>query len=476
MPDFTSNIQVSHPDQIGPAINELAGNMMKMTQFKAAEQEKRDAKLAELASLSLGQVFDKDNADLQSEKTNYINEVVKASAKNRGRIPWQEQAELMAKKQALAQKAAVSVQHREEYADVIKKMAIDPNIDPEETGKALLAWRNTPLSERGSAWSVVQPRVSLQEYFGKNIKLNISKDRYMKGNELRETEKFNSLPQMMAIISENRPMQNKAEKEMQQAGIPRPANGYKAEQIGSYLQKTYGPMFDKDVDRLVRVEKPSGGGGVTIVTPQSTTPTPSTRKVTSVFGGNKINYDISFQDDKATPGQPVVSFPGGGYIDASAYNGPKNDVVSPDLKVNSIKMTPVTYIESTKDPKKSGWYLVSDEQLKSNPNMAVEYKPYIWGTHTETEYGADGKVARSTDREYAVPATPQNVAAVRGKLTQKAAASWNVEPGDFSKPTGTSAPATGKTYTMAQAKASYPGKSESDIRAFLAANGYTEIK
>lgn len=468
MPDFTSNIQVAPQDQIGPAINDLAGNMMKMTQFKAAEQEKRDAKLAELASISLGDVFADDNADLQTSKEQYINEVVKESAKSRGRIPWQSQAELMAKKQALAQKAAVSTQHREEYADIMKKMATDPNIDPIETGAALEAWRKTPLSERGSAWSTVQPKISLQEIFKKGVNLNIEKDRYMKGNELRATEKFNSLPQMMAIVSENTLVQNKVVREMEKAGIPKPANGYKAEQIGSYLQKTYGPMFDRDYDGLVRVEKPTKSSGGGSEGSYETTPPAQT------FGEGNTRQILSFVDESGKPksskltitfgkdanyvNDAIVTMPGTTYINLSGYSGrPEQKASARTVKVKSVQSVPVVYSNKTKE-----WHLVTNEWLEKHPEEKanVKMKRYILGEEEIRKENTKTGVVETKAVELLFPANATNMSALKNGLAVGDRKTWRVDPDDFSAPTkpNTQQGATGKrSVKLSDLRAANPG-------------------
>jgi hypothetical protein len=334
MPDFTSNVTVLPPDQITPAINDLAGNMMKMTQFKAAEQEKRDAKMAELATVSLGDVFEEDNAALQKEKEDYINYIVKEAAPVGGRFGWQKQAEINAKKQRLMQKGAKSVQDKNDYVDVMKKIATDPNIDAQATSDEILKWKKESLETRGSIYSAIQPKTSLQKVFKDNVHENITEGEIVEGGKKYKTKEFRSLPQLMAIVSENTIYQNAVSKEMQKVGIAKPANGYNAEQIGTFLQQTYAPMFDKDpkLNRVMVPPKSSTHSGDTYVIGDITTSSGSTRPIQSKLtadgrqlksGTNTMN--ITFGNEASLP-QKATMFPSGEYNDCycnthvSGYN------------------------------------------------------------------------------------------------------------------------------------------------------------
>jgi len=469
MPQFTSNIAVLPNDTITPAVNDLAGNMMKMTQFKAVEQERRDAKLAELASVSLGNVFAGDNAELQKSKEDYINEVVKGTASSRGRIPWQQQAELLAKKQQLLQKAAVSEEHRKEYLDVMKKAVSDPAIDKEETLRSLQSWSQTPLSDRSSAWTVIQPRVSLQEYFGKNIKSNPVETTYVKGNEIHKKEVFESLPQMMAIVSENQLIQNKVSKEMEQSGIPKPANGYNSAQIGTYLQKTYGSMFDKNNDTFTVKTPRASSTTIVNMPPSSNEPVPGNKRqltsAWSVDNKQKVNTQNYTYGNEIPTKQSEVIFPAGQSMDMSMYAGPTESTLSPKMKVTTIREMPVIYRKPSKG--KAGWYLATDEYLAAHPDQQgkVEYKRYLVGTSTSTEEVPDPndklkKISKSVQRELAIPATDINLAAYKKSLPAKEQAGFKIEPENF----GTTKRERVSIKTL---MADNPGASEQDVRNYF---------
>lgn len=484
MPQFVSNIKILPEDRMKEAFATIAEGSMRMDQLKMEDRLRREAKMEELATANLGNVFSADNAQLQKEYQGFIDKVTKTYGTYSGRVPWEEQAKLRGEKQNLLQKAAVSEEHRKEYVEAMKRAVTDPDIDEEATLTALRDWSKTPLDNRPSAWNVIVPKMDLTKYFKDHVIVNEDVNMYgPKAGKIYKDTKFDSLPQMLNIYGEEKLVRNKVNSMMLKSGI-KPENGaYTTDQVSKFLKDNYAPLFDVDKQEFSYRQSGSnvyiGNGGV--MTPTSGAGntkkfysfiTPQGTRIPKGGQPQAVEMNVSFGENMAPVNDADVTFQGTSYMNLSGYDLPKTPATSIRMKVQGVREVPVVWNKERKE-----WLLASDEWREKHPDQEanVKMKKYIIGVNDVVTTVGDKQVTRQ--RDLLIPATAANMATLKNGLTKEERKAWGVGADDFSGGDNGSYPDDmvlvygGKEYTYGDLKKK---NSEEMIQSYIAAGKMTK--
>jgi hypothetical protein len=427
MPDFTSHINLMPEDKITPAINDLTNTLMKVEMVKRAEDERKMARLTDLATFALGDMTNRDNADIQKMAEEFKNSLVplyQQSEKNgmKGNLPYSVQADLNAKKQQIMRMAAKAEQDKKDFYELNKMMATNKDIDQGKTKRGVDAWYNEPIDKRGSIYSAVRLNFDVNEYFKKNIINDPKKWTELSGKngagtyDIERYAKEDVLGQMVDMYQNNPRLKQEVDDRMAEEGI-------KAKNIGDvknamdkwqWADKFVVDNMDFKQHNRTNIYNSIGGG--------DTNPGESATSTRTIL--NKLSDDpniknkgenVSLRIAKSTAipgGDAKIVIKANNYFNLSEYKGPETTPEDVDINGGTVESMPVVWMTDKKG-KNGKYYLADDKWLATHPEYEkkVEYKPYIVGQNEKTvKWVEDGKEkSQQQTYQYAIPADADNV-------------------------------------------------------------------
>jgi hypothetical protein len=486
MPDFTSHVNLMPEDKITPAINDFTNTLMKVEMVKRAEDERKMARLTDLATFALGDMTNRDNAAIQKMAEEFKNSLVplyQQSEKNgmKGYLPYPVQADLNAKKAYIMRMAGKAEQDKKDFYDLNKMMATNKDIDQEKTKRGVDAWYNEPIDKRGPIYSAVRLNFDVNEYFKNNIINDPKKWTELSGKngagtyDIERYAKEDVLGQMVDMYQNNPRLKQEVDDRMAEEGI-------KAKNIGDvknamdkwqWADKFVVDNMNFKQDNRTNIYNISGtedtptGTAATNSRIIKSNVTPTGQKIIAETKDGKplvVNKEVNgkpiyetldgkvvdikdvFTDEKgnvtggymnqtletgniATVKNVNVSFmASSNNVNISTHGDELNTISSSnlDMKVNGVQPLRSYYSE-----KANRWFPATKEWIAAHPKEKTEMKRYIVGA--KDVYDPDDKKTYEGDA-YAVPATKANVDQLRKQLGPKSPISTDLED-NFGKPT-----------------------------------------
>lgn len=452
MADFSSNIRLLPEDTITPAIGNLTNTLMQAEAIKRQEDERKMARLTELATIAIGDVTTNDNMYLQGEKEKFLKKTTDLYRQYNGRLPYEKQAELNAGKQQILTAAAKAEQDKKDYYEVVKKMATDPNINKEKTGRYLSEWMKTPITQRESPYSAVRLNFDVPEYLKKNIIADPKKWTELSGDlgagyyDIERYAKEDVLTQMGNLYKANSSFRTEIDDRMAEAGITPKTMA----DVMSFMDKEkLADPFVKDNVAFKKFPQRSSTVINNYTAANNGDKTPTNFRILKSSVNAKGNTDGKIHDMKVESGDMtvvknvVVSF--ANPKDKFSFSNYGENI--PERSTKNLEMTVngVQPLRSYYDKKSKRWFPATVEWMEAHPNEDTYMKNWIVGARDEERYDSKaGKNILVKDLAYAVPATKQNIVQVEKQLGKNARLD-DALVDDFGDPAVASQPSSGTT-------------------------------
>jgi len=491
MADFSSNIRLLPEDTITPAIGNLTNTLMQAEAIKRQEDERKMARLTELATIAIGDVTTNDNLYLQGEKEKFLKKTTDLYREYNGRLPYEKQAELNAGKQQIVTAATKAEQDKKDYYEVVKKMATDPNINKDKTGRYLSEWMKTPITQRESPYSAVRLNFDVPEYLKKNIIADPKKWTELSGDlgagyyDIERYAKEDVLTQMGNLYKANSSFRTEIDDRMAEAGVTPKTMA----DVMSFMDKEkLADPFVKDNVAFKRFPQRASTVVNNYAAANNGEKTPTNFRVlkssVSPKGGKEVDaknnptgkiYEMNLETGDMTVLKNVsVSFADPKHdFSFSNYgeNIPSRKTTNLNMEINGVQS-----LRSYYDKKSKRWFPATVEWMELHPNEDTYMKNWIVGSKGEEREFNNKLTGKKEykmfyDLAHAVPATRQNITQVEKQLGKNAKIDDSLVD-DFNDPTIAPLAPTekvsigGKTYTVAELRQN-PANTDEVIRQYL---------